>query len=103
MAICQGVGREGTFWSRRPLPLRCPRIGDRCFPRTLSVHDRRWCPAQMVSPMELVGANTLFQEKSSQTSDHRRKGTVSGRLQYLSLIHISEPTRLGMISYAVFC
>src|SRR5450756_2225589 len=24
-------------------------------------------------------------------------------LQYLSLIHISEPTRLGMISYAVFC
>src|SRR5450759_2074071 len=24
-------------------------------------------------------------------------------LGYLSLIHISEPTRLGMISYAVFC
>ena len=24
-------------------------------------------------------------------------------LEYLSLIHISEPTRLGMISYAVFC
>src|SRR5450756_2912499 len=26
-----------------------------------------------------------------------------GKLPYLSLIHISEPTRLGMISYAVFC
>src|SRR5665648_1200861 len=25
------------------------------------------------------------------------------KLSYLSLIHISEPTRLGMISYAVFC
>ena len=25
------------------------------------------------------------------------------KLLYLSLIHISEPTRLGMISYAVFC
>src|SRR5450756_2137396 len=25
------------------------------------------------------------------------------RMLYLSLIHISEPTRLGMISYAVFC
>src|SRR5450756_2159291 len=25
------------------------------------------------------------------------------RLLMLSLIHISEPTRLGMISYAVFC
>src|SRR5450759_4468291 len=24
-------------------------------------------------------------------------------IQHLSLIHISEPTRLGMISYAVFC
>src|SRR5665648_45472 len=24
-------------------------------------------------------------------------------IMYLSLIHISEPTRLGMISYAVFC
>src|SRR5450756_1023756 len=24
-------------------------------------------------------------------------------VKYISLIHISEPTRLGMISYAVFC
>src|SRR5450756_1780337 len=28
---------------------------------------------------------------------------VAARLDALSLIHISEPTRLGMISYAVFC
>ena len=28
---------------------------------------------------------------------------VEGEHLYLSLIHISEPTRLGMISYAVFC
>ena len=29
---------------------------------------------------------------------------VGARINYsLSLIHISEPTRLGMISYAVFC
>ena len=27
----------------------------------------------------------------------------AGASSYLSLIHISEPTRLGMISYAVFC
>src|SRR5450756_1722888 len=26
-----------------------------------------------------------------------------GLTAFLSLIHISEPTRLGMISYAVFC
>src|SRR5450756_2808639 len=30
-------------------------------------------------------------------------GNRAGDLQDLSLIHISEPTRLGMISYAVFC
>src|SRR5450756_3092814 len=29
--------------------------------------------------------------------------TLRGVHQDLSLIHISEPTRLGMISYAVFC
>src|SRR5450756_974546 len=28
---------------------------------------------------------------------------VGQNVQALSLIHISEPTRLGMISYAVFC
>src|SRR5665648_1238571 len=28
---------------------------------------------------------------------------LSGVVRHLSLIHISEPTRLGMISYAVFC
>src|SRR5450756_2600289 len=30
-------------------------------------------------------------------------GDVAHEPQDLSLIHISEPTRLGMISYAVFC
>ena len=29
--------------------------------------------------------------------------TLTGHQVGLSLIHISEPTRLGMISYAVFC
>src|SRR5678815_5916121 len=30
-------------------------------------------------------------------------GKIKGHFQYLSLIHISEPTRLLSISYAVFC
>ena len=30
-------------------------------------------------------------------------GEMLGYVMDLSLIHISEPTRLGMISYAVFC
>src|SRR5450756_524468 len=32
-----------------------------------------------------------------------RAGDGAGILVQISLIHISEPTRLGMISYAVFC
>src|SRR5450759_1603647 len=31
------------------------------------------------------------------------QAAIGGRIIALSLIHISEPTRLGMISYAVFC
>src|SRR5450759_5542031 len=31
------------------------------------------------------------------------RGETARRIHTLSLIHISEPTRLGMISYAVFC
>eukprot|EP00825_Cyclidium_porcatum_P046697 TRINITY_DN7416_c0_g1_i2.p1 TRINITY_DN7416_c0_g1~~TRINITY_DN7416_c0_g1_i2.p1 ORF type:complete len:241 (+),score=62.17 TRINITY_DN7416_c0_g1_i2:213-935(+) len=42
------------------------------------------------------------QEKSPQQSQKLIKGKAQSILQ-LSLIHISEPTRLGMISYAVFC
>src|SRR5450759_5691112 len=37
-----------------------------------------------------------------QVADKLRAVIMSGQFD-LSLIHISEPTRLGMISYAVFC
>src|SRR5450759_2778029 len=38
-----------------------------------------------------------YQKGSAQLAELQRQ------IQRLSLIHISEPTRLGMISYAVFC
>src|SRR5428012_13851 len=60
------------------------------------------------------------QSRSSAASDVYKRQTEGSQLTYtmtitndgasaasgvsvLSLIHISEPTRLGMISYAVFC
>src|SRR5428012_19639 len=54
------------------------------------------------------------QSRSSAASDVYKRQHVDGlpggegsftacSFWYLSLIHISEPTRLGMISYAVFC
>ena len=44
--------------------------------------------------------NTLkFAERNVKEEQKRQQELVPN----LSLIHISEPTRLGMISYAVFC
>src|SRR5450759_2125840 len=43
-------------------------------------------------------------KRGLQTDEHVGAGCDHrGGVQQLSLIHISEPTRLGMISYAVFC
>src|SRR5450756_1150312 len=42
--------------------------------------------------------------KDSQCAKHRKERPCNPKAAHnLSLIHISEPTRLGMISYAVFC
>src|SRR5450756_3013907 len=47
---------------------------------------------------------STFSTRSSRSSRTAKShcGT-STSVPILSLIHISEPTRLGMISYAVFC
>src|SRR5450759_2035743 len=39
----------------------------------------------------------------SSGQESSRYGSIEDMVLGLSLIHISEPTRLGMISYAVFC
>src|SRR5450756_996701 len=38
-----------------------------------------------------------------QVVEKLRPYVLGWKAYFLSLIHISEPTRLGMISYAVFC
>src|SRR5450756_362154 len=42
-------------------------------------------------------------EKTDDADHDERRGNGDLDDESLSLIHISEPTRLGMISYAVFC
>ncbi|CZS03852.1 hypothetical protein CDFC105_81599 [Clostridioides difficile] len=42
-------------------------------------------------------------ENSAGISYPRRTGTRDSNTHYMSLIHISEPTRPLYISYAVFC
>src|SRR5450759_5881517 len=59
------------------------------------------------SPAIGVLAPALRISAGRRASACRRWGKISRAgavaLYDLSLIHISEPTRLGMISYAVFC
>src|SRR5450756_2874648 len=60
------------------------KIGDETqFGRRIAVREETRCPAQPFIPC-------------------CRRPVRPGQVN-LSLIHISEPTRLGMISYAVFC
>ena len=49
--------------------------------------------------------DNLDRSKHVLESDDKLKETdaLKKTMEHLSLIHISEPTRLGMISYAVFC
>ena len=52
-----------------------------------------------------IGVERVFMLHSPQVASLKveRRGKVRRAKLFLSLIHISEPTRLGMISYAVFC
>src|SRR5450759_441845 len=50
----------------------------------------------------IVGIETMHMIRKGQLNCPA-ESTASAADQFLSLIHISEPTRLGMISYAVFC
>src|SRR5665648_1151343 len=54
---------------------------------TLPWYDPRAFVVDHILPLTLGGPDTIANKQAA----------------HLSLIHISEPTRLGMISYAVFC
>src|SRR5450756_727724 len=70
---------------------------------------RVWAKGRNCPHCGVVDQSTLMKGKSHrpglyQCNACREPFTVTvGTLYELSLIHISEPTRLGMISYAVFC
>src|SRR5450756_1413404 len=53
------------------------------------------------SPIRFVVIHTIYLINLASAKEDFYEKSVTSLL--LSLIHISEPTRLGMISYAVFC
>src|SRR5665648_1143074 len=59
--------------------------------------------AALGTPTEKEKSNWYFQRYAAQLPSEGEIVLFDRSWYNLSLIHISEPTRLGMISYAVFC
>src|SRR5659263_651764 len=67
----------------------------------LSANDIAQC---LHAPLPTITYNLENLESVGLIKIEKIKYSEKGReVKILSLIHISEPTRLGMISYAVFC
>src|SRR5450756_3095267 len=94
----QDRGREGPSflvpaWLAAASPLHSPRQGASRVP----ARPPHRSPS---SDGRAEAVDTLYDHRSRPASCP----TVRDQKDWdLSLIHISEPTRLGMISYAVFC
>src|SRR5678815_5717074 len=77
---------------------------DRWYPSRWGANDQRGAanritPAKILEAKSLITRGTIYQVGRLYEAGMPMFGTR----HYLSLIHISEPTRLLSISYAVFC
>src|SRR5450756_2942828 len=98
------------MWRNGPKILAAQTHDATCF---REAHDGAYCRglASAIAPDE-CGSRAGLQGEAD-IAQHRRTGyrdvdVLKAQHRHhipitLSLIHISEPTRLGMISYAVFC
>src|SRR5678816_4717961 len=59
-----------------------------------------WKSSRLVSPLS---RRVVFSSRIRLSAVRACGYSLASSIQYLSLIHISEPTRLLSISYAVFC
>eukprot|EP00825_Cyclidium_porcatum_P029674 TRINITY_DN3161_c0_g1_i5.p2 TRINITY_DN3161_c0_g1~~TRINITY_DN3161_c0_g1_i5.p2 ORF type:complete len:137 (-),score=21.89 TRINITY_DN3161_c0_g1_i5:21-431(-) len=62
-----------------------------------------FCITGRIGRYNLEAQRCQLDADSLAETAHSSSNQCNSRPMYLSLIHISEPTRLGMISYAVFC
>src|SRR5450756_2775446 len=88
--------REPREWSDEDIPVAVV-LADMATSYVLNaakLHDQEQLSDQLQQALE----SRVVIEQAKGITAQRKSVTVD-----LSLIHISEPTRLGMISYAVFC
>src|SRR5665648_1181070 len=88
-------GNCGLLWQNRKRNLGFPYQMNRLMSLRL---------IRMISTMMLpAGKSALYGMMLWPMYMHMASNARKPEVLFLSLIHISEPTRLGMISYAVFC
>src|SRR5450756_1774142 len=101
------TSRSGPGWDCLRISRRNDGAGDDV--RTKGVDLGNLVGRQDLGNVALGPAHTTVGQRQSDGSrlegvlSHRLDGQPCSIVDVLSLIHISEPTRLGMISYAVFC
>src|SRR5450759_5401577 len=104
------LARLGVAGSRRPCKATTRRVLTRVDGQLLDAVVGAW----MRTRVGLLGAQRVIAVDGKTVRGARAAGKLAphlvaaldhtlGVVLGLSLIHISEPTRLGMISYAVFC
>src|SRR5450756_514981 len=92
--------------------------GQRRYVESLSAYARQFIGLMQKPDVDLIEGLSpaiAIDQRSASKNPRSTVGTLTeiydylrllfarAGVPYLSLIHISEPTRLGMISYAVFC
>ena len=73
------------------------------FPASRSLHENILSFSSEEEYNALLDSLGTLSDEELLQWESGQKGFTSMYRMHLSLIHISEPTRLGMISYAVFC
>src|SRR5678816_1467499 len=75
---------------------------ENCVSSRLRTQDRGQL-ADWRNGCDCLGITTVYSDRDHATTSRSTSIVLATSLTYLSLIHISEPTRLLSISYAVFC
>src|SRR5450756_2093184 len=105
------LGRRHAFWAQASTTIHFVAEGDdmdigKCFKDAWGLFRLDWGPLVVTALIAavIVGVvNAVVRLAVGGSIGVVNAGSFTGLAVGLSLIHISEPTRLGMISYAVFC